>query len=109
MTTTREQLLEALQETGEPPEDIVCFYRPVNGAEFPGWDQEECGDLIQCSVDELPKRQFNEGYGAPMGEPFIAFGPRYVYIKVQYDGAEWIEPIPRHPEFVKKPLPWPGG
>jgi len=109
MTTTKEQLLEALAETGEKPEDIICFYQPVPpDVSYPGWHTGECGDPVRCSVHELPERKFDPGHGAPEGEPFIAFGPKYIYIKVQYDGAEWVEPIPRHPEVVRKPIPWPG-
>jgi len=109
VTTTKEQLLEVLKDTGEKEEDIICFYQPVDGISEPGWNIEKCGEVIRCKVSELPERKFDSGYGAPEGEPFIAFGPKYVYIKLQYDGSEWIEPIPRHPEYVEKPILWLGG
>lgn len=106
LTTTKKQLLEALKLTGDKPEDLVCFYQPIQ------YDDdgfiEGYGDVVQCTFDQLPERPFCSGYGRPEGEPCIAFSPRYVYIKVQYDGAEWFEAIPRHPEYVTKPIPWPG-
>lgn len=108
MTTTKEQLLDVLKETGEKPEDLVCFYQPTEGVQYPGWNIQKCGEVIKCKVSELPDRQFDEGHGAALGEPFIAFGKKYIYIKGQYDGAEWVEAVPRHPEYVKKPIPWIG-
>ncbi len=56
----------------------------------------------------LPHRLFDQGYGGTNGEPLIAFTKKYVYICVQYDGAEWMEAIPRHPEVVGNIIPWPG-
>lgn len=110
MATTREQFLEAIQEAGDDPATVICYFQPVPpGIERPGWQVKECGAPIRCLANSLPGREFDAGYGSPEGEPAIGFSERYVYIKVQYDGSEWVEKIPRHPEFVESPIPWPGG
>ena len=115
MTNIKDQLLAVIKETKDDPNDIVCFYQPVidyltgNEVVYPGWNQRSCSEPIQCTIDELPTREFDAGYGSPNGEPTICFSPKYVYIRCQYDGSEWFEAVPRHPEYVTKPIPWLGG
>ncbi|MGI8765691.1 MAG: hypothetical protein ACR2KM_04135 [Gemmatimonadaceae bacterium] len=98
MTTTQEQVREALEATGEAEGDLVCFYRPpyyiapVHITPKP--------TLVRCSVAELPTREYDAGYGGVEGEEVICFGPRYVYFRATYDGAEWITSAPRNPEVL---------
>lgn len=109
LTTTKQQLLDALEKTGDKPEDLVCFYQPIILTEdFENWGVV-LGDMVACSFDELPERLYDAMWGRVEGEPCIAFSPRYVYVKVQHDGAEWFEPVPRHPEYVRAPIPCLGG
>ena len=56
--------------------------------------------MIRCTFDELPEREFDEGYGSVEGEPTIAFSPNYIYVRHIYDGAENFAAVPRNPEDV---------
>jgi len=96
-TTLKELLLKALKETGEKPEDLVCFWQEVDPQY--GWVKVGA-PILQGSFDQIPDREFDAGYGSQEGDVLIAFGPKYVYVKVVYDGAETIKPIPRHPDSV---------
>jgi hypothetical protein len=110
ITTTKSLLLEALKQTKEAPESLVCLYRAVpEGGD--AYDVEMDAPIIRCSVAELPEREFDDGFGGVEGEPFIAFGPEYVYVKGCYDGSEWISAVPRHPDVAKaaRSLPCIGG
>lgn len=110
MATTRGQFVGKIKEMGDDPSTVECLFQPVpKEVCHPGWQQESCGEPVFCMATELPMREFDGGYGSPEGEPAIGFSPRYVYIKVQYDGSEWVDAVPRHPEHVKRPIPWPGG
>lgn len=48
-------------------------------------------------TDDDADRAFDSGYGGSEGEPFTAWGKRYVYFPVVYDGAEWVGSAPRDP------------
>ena len=111
LTTLKKQVRRALQETGDSEASLVCFYQPVSPEheEWPGWRIEELPPPVRCTFDELPERAYDPSYGAPEGEPFIGFSDRYVYISLQYDGSEWIAPIPRNPDMVGVTIPWPVG
>lgn len=110
MTTIKEQVLTAMKHTGESPDSLICFYQPVTEEDlYSGWNRDRLPEPIKCSFNELPEREYNSGFGGPEGEPFIGFTDKYIYINCQYDGSEWITHIPRHPRFVTKPIPWPGG
>ena len=90
MTTIKEQVRRALKDTEDTTDMLYCICAGERG-----------------SFDNLPEQEYDEGYGGTRGPEFIAYSPKYVYISVQYDGAEWIEAIPRHPEYVDR-IPWPG-
>ena len=66
--------------------------------------------LLQKAVDETGDaytettlsekdldRKFSDGYGGSQGKPFTAWGDKYVYFPVVYDGAEWVGWAPRNP------------
>lgn len=105
MATRKSQLLEALQN-GDRPEDLICFVQEHEGPIYLG--EQEVPPVRRCTFNELPEREFDDGFGGPEGEPCIAFSDRFVYICVQYDGAEHMEAIPRNPEDVDGEIPWPG-
>ena len=109
--TSKEKLLHALKENGESSKDLeAIFYQPIVNEELGSWSGAYYGPPIRISnPDDLPKREFNDDYGALEGNPVIAYTKKYVYICVQYDGSEWMEAIPRHPEYVGETIPWPGG
>ena len=114
MTTTRQQMLEAIEKTGEDPRDVVCIWQECigeDGFRVGSWDDEWLKMPLHRDVPatELPEREYSDDYGGVEGEPVIGFGPKFVYVKGCYDGREWIEAIPRHPESVTLPLPKVGG
>ena len=106
MATTKGQVRKALMK-GDSLENLVCFYQDYKGADVR--HEKNPPPVKLCMGSELPVREFRDGLGGPEGEPCICFSKRFVYIKVRYDGAEWVEAIPRHPEQVGKSIPWPGG
>lgn len=54
--------------------------------------------LQECTLtfEELSE-EFDDGYGSSCGKPFTAWGEKYVYFPVVYDGAEWVGYAPRNP------------
>jgi len=56
-------------------------------------------EVIWCSIDkdELD-RKFDSTFGGVEGTPFIAYTKEYVIFCIQYDGAEWLEKVPRNPD-----------
>lgn len=40
---------------------------------------------------------FDDNYGLPDGPSVLAWTEAYVYFPVEYDGAEWMGSVPRHP------------
>ena len=98
MTTIKKQLLKALKEKGESPEDLeAIFYQTIPKGR--GYDNTDA-PIIKCAFDQLPEREFDGSYGSVEGELIIAFTKCWVYIKTIYDGAEWIDAVPRNPENV---------
>lgn len=47
------------------------------------------------------------GYGLPPEVAVVGYGQRFIYVCAVYDGATWIEPIPR--EDVPGEAPFVGG
>ncbi len=47
------------------------------------------------SEEEL-KIEFDTGYGSILGKPFTAWGEKYVYFPVGYDGSECVGYAPRN-------------
>lgn len=74
MTTWYKELEKAFSETGEDIKHMLCT----------------------LSQEELDKT-FNNGWGGHEGMPFTAWGEKYVYFPVVYDGAEWVGYARRDP------------
>src|SRR5205814_17400 len=109
MTTIKEQVAKATARVGDDPRSLQCFYVPMTADER-AYDREVASrPVVACTFDELPEAEFYAGFGGVSGAPVLCFSERYVYVKVVYDGSEWIEAVPRHPEYVKNPLPELGG
>lgn len=62
---------------------------------------ENTGDNFDTLVTTLTEnemnRKFESGYGGTRGRPFTAWGEKYVYFPICYDGAEWVGYAPRNP------------
>lgn len=69
-----------------------------NDPEYP-WDEPV--DVKQYShindVRILLDYNFDDGFGGTEGMPFTAWTEQRVYFPACYDGAEWIESVPRSP------------
>ena len=54
--------------------------------------------IISCTLtDEELNAEFDDGFGGHEGLPFTAWGEKYVYFPVVYDGSEWVGRAPRNP------------
>lgn len=94
--TIRELLDGPLQETGDDPGSLVCFYQDS----WQSWHSDKKTSVVRCGVDELPTRKFDCGYGGANGPALLAFSEKYVYFSHEYDGMESMRFLPRAPEFV---------
>ena len=54
------------------------------------------------SDDELDTK-FDAGYGGTGGKSFTAWGEKFVYFPICYDGAEWVGSAPRNPCDIQTP------
>ncbi len=45
--------------------------------------------------------EFNSDYGGEEGVPFTAWGEKFVYFPICYDGSEWVGSAPRNPCKIK--------
>lgn len=51
-----------------------------------------------CTLSEQELlKSFDDGFGGSEGAAFTAWGEKWVYFPVVYDGAEWIGHAPRNP------------
>lgn len=58
----------------------------------------DSGPIISIAPGEsVLDVQFNSGFGTAQGPPFTAWTEQRVYFPVEYDGAEWVQSAPRHP------------
>ena len=73
-TTWRKELETAFAEDGEDFSKMVCT-------------------LDDAGLD----KEFHDGYGGSEGPAFTAWGEKWVYFPIVYDGAEWVGHAPRNP------------
>ena len=63
---------------------------------------EETGDSLDRLKLSVPSAKldisFDDGLGRSEGTPFVAWSDKYVYFSRDYDGADLIDYVPRHPE-----------
>jgi hypothetical protein len=51
-----------------------------------------------CTLSEKNlRKEFDDGYGGSEGAPFTAWGEKWVYFPIVYDGSEWVGHAPRNP------------
>lgn len=78
MANWKEMLIEVFKETGD--------------------DFEKMETTL---TDEELVKEFDDGYGGIEGTPFTAWGEKYVYFPVVYDGAEFVGYAPRNVSDIK--------
>lgn len=76
MTTWKKQLEKAMAKHGETIRDI------------------EANTMNRKEMNE----EFYNGYGGAEGIPFTVWTAKSVYFPVEYDGAEWVGRVARHPD-----------
>lgn len=59
---------------------------------------ETFADVVHSTLtaDQLDAR-FDAGFGGSEGDPFTLWTAKHVYFPCVYDGAEWVESVPRDP------------
>ena len=83
--TWRELLTDACEKTGDSIKDLTIQWgAPTGSPPSPGKRRLDV--------------RFDNGFGAPMGRPFVAYSDSYVYFVTEYDGAEVVEYLPRNPD-----------
>ena len=61
-------------------------------------DGEEFANLkVFVEKDGGMDKPFDNGFGGSEGPSFTAWGEKWVYFPIVYDGAEWIGHAPRNP------------
>lgn len=60
-------------------------------------DGEDFSKMVCTLTEEQMKVEFDDGYGSSEGQPFTAWGEKWVYFPIVYDGSEWIGHAPRNP------------
>ncbi|GGI16474.1 hypothetical protein [Oxalicibacterium faecigallinarum] len=54
-------------------------------------------DKRSCTLDEEAlKKEFDSVHGDPEGAAFTAWGEKWVYFPLCYDGGEWVGHAPRN-------------
>jgi len=59
--------------------------------------KEDFEKMITTLTPEELETDFDSGYGWSEGKAFTAWGEKYVYFPIIYDGAEWVGSAPRNP------------
>lgn len=64
---------------------------------------EELKDKFVKSTlnEEEALKMFDSSFGGHCGQEFTAWGEKYVYFPIVYDGAEWVGYAPRNPCDIK--------
>jgi hypothetical protein len=60
-------------------------------------DGEDFAQRVCTLTEEQLKAVFNNGYGGTEGAAFTAWGEKWVYFPIEYDGSEWVGHAPRNP------------
>ena len=58
------------------------------------WADVESNTLSDSEMET----EFDDSYGGVNGTPFTAWTKQHVYFPIQYDGAEWVGGVSRHPD-----------
>ena len=60
---------------------------------------EKLPDLEANTLTEADMaKEFDCGFGGTEGIPFTAWSANTVYFPIEYDGAEWVGSVSRHPD-----------
>lgn len=60
-------------------------------------DGEDFTKLVFAIDEGGLDNEFDDGFGGSEGVPFTAWGEKWVYFPIVYDGSEWVGHAPRNP------------
>jgi hypothetical protein len=60
-------------------------------------NKEDFSQMVCTLSKEERLIEFDDGWGGAEGAPFTAWGDKYVYFPICYDGSEWVGCAPRNP------------
>lgn len=60
-------------------------------------NKDNFSNMVTTLTEEELNMEFYAGHGGTEGVYFTAWGEKYVYFPVTYDGAEWVGSAPRNP------------
>jgi len=69
---------------------------------------DDFGKMQSTMTEKELNENFSSGYGGSEGCAFTAWGEKFVYFPVVYDGAEWVGYAPRNSCDIKTSH-WGGG
>lgn len=61
------------------------------------------------TFEEFLHKEFDDDYGGIEGDSFVILTKDWIYFPICYDGAEWIERVPRYPNDTFIPHHFGGG
>lgn len=66
--------------------------------QFTGAREGDDSPLVAISPEGIDlDKEFYDGYGGHEGEAILIWTEDFVYFPMVYDGAEWLERVPRNP------------
>lgn len=99
MATMREWFDGFTAETGETPDTIVFGWEYDWARERGDWPEVDEGALVAFSdvPASMLDRPFDDSYGGNRTPNLAAWSPSWVLFSDNYDGAETLQWVPRHP------------
>ena len=96
-------MIQAEIDQKEPEAEITTEtleFRFETGTQTDDKYEDDYGPI---DLKQLLDFEFNNDYGGTEGFPFLAYSADRVYFPCCYDGAEWVESLPRNPS--DEPIP----
>ena len=81
LTCWRTEIESVMRGVGDSMDNLVAAAPPADWGADPDWLDWD----------------FNDGFGAENGVPFLVWTDDWVYFPVCYDGSEWVGAVPRNP------------
>ena len=110
MTTLRQWFTKFMLATGEVPESVI-FGEEEYSYVLDDWPPIPTGSVL--GLDEVPDevwdQEFDDWFGEIRSPNFCAWSKNYVVFSDDYDGAEGVCWLPRHPVVHVPTRPGGGG
>ena len=103
MTSWREQISLSMKEVSDSWDNASTLaYNSKPGDDYMdgnqvigrAWDHPEAAKILD--------KRFDDDYGGCRGHSFILYTENYIYASGEYDGAEYVIRLPRHPVALSK-------